>query len=161
MAYIHISWPVYHVLWDLFLVEDCEESGDEHEISHLELIDTTTVSPHLQTGAAPSQKWWTPEMLLKQGTKKKERKERKKLQPGPGDARINAAEMRYKKPYSLALVMPALIGVSFIQAVRPPPPPPTLVPITSSRDTTHPHSNSTVFHAIPTPLPHNDRSHTD
>jgi len=48
-------------------------------------------------------------MLLKQGTKNKERKKKIKLQPGPGDACINAAEMRYKKPYTLALVMPALI----------------------------------------------------
>lgn len=115
----------------------------------------STVSPHLQTGAAPSQKWWSPEMLLKQGTKKKERKN---LQPGPGDACINAAEMRSKKPYTLALVMPALIWVSFIQAVTPPS---TLVPITSSRDTTQPHSNNIVFNAIPTPLPHNDCSHMD
>ena len=53
-------------------------------------------------------------MPLKQGTKKKQRKKKIKLQPGPGDACINAAEMRYKKPYTLALVMPALIWVSFI-----------------------------------------------
>ena len=46
--------------------------------------------------------------------KKERKKEKIKLQPGPGDACINAAEMRYKKPYTLALVMPALIWVSFI-----------------------------------------------